>query len=187
MYGSSPNGIAANLGISLDQAKELVNLYLNAFPGIKTYVECSHKMALENHYVFNPFGQRKMTYGAMEIFKGTAVYNGSLRLAQNVRVQGTSSSFGLWAFTQFNDAVKKIGGKCICTVYDSIEIEIPLAFTAQALELGFIHLNDAPVSHFDWLDLPVGVDAEIGTTWGNAKHIARGSTQEQIEALIRSL
>lgn len=187
LYGSSPNGIALNLGISLDQAKELIDLYFKNFPGIKIYVDCSHKMALENHYVVNPFGQRKMTYGAMEIFKGTAVYNGALRLAQNVRVQGTSSSFGLWAFTQFNTAIKPIGGKSLCTVYDSIEIEVPLNRAAEALELGFIHLNDAPVQQFDWLDLPVGVDAEIGTTWGNAKHIARGSTQEQIVELIRSL
>ena len=42
-------------------------------------------MAILNNMVIGPFGQRKMEYGAMSIFKNTAVYNGALRNAQNVR------------------------------------------------------------------------------------------------------
>lgn len=84
MYGSSPNGIALNLGITKAQAEQLISLYFDNFPGIKDYVDCTHMMAKENGFVVTPFGQRKMEYGAMPLFKGTAVYNGCLRNAQNV-------------------------------------------------------------------------------------------------------
>lgn len=91
-------------------------MYFDNFPGIKTYVENTHKMALNNFYVHGPFYQRKMTYGALPVFKGTAVYNGALRLSQNVRVQNTASSFGLYNFTQLNNAIKPLRGLGLCNV-----------------------------------------------------------------------
>lgn len=116
MYGSSPNGIALNLDISLEEANRLISLYFDNFPGIRTYVENTHKMAQNNLYVFSPFYQRKRTYGADAIFKGTAVYNGAMRLAQNVRIQNAASSFGLYNFTQLNNAIKPLGGRGLCNV-----------------------------------------------------------------------
>lgn len=183
MYGSSPNGIALNLGITKFQAEELIDLYFKAFPLIKSYVDNSHAMAKMNGYVVTPFGQRKMEYGAAEIFKGTAVFNGCLRNAQNVRVQSTTSTFGLMAFADLNRAIKPLGARSICTVFDSIELEVPLAVAAEVLELSFYHLNDKPVQMYDWLELPVGVDGEIGLNWGDANHVNRGTTQEQIEEM----
>lgn len=116
VYGSSASGIAMQLGLTKERAEELMNLYFDLYPGIKTYIDCSHNMAELNHYVFSWFGQRKMTYGAMPVFKGTAVYNGSMRLAQNVRVQNAASSFGLDCFAHFSNAIKPLGGKSLCTV-----------------------------------------------------------------------
>lgn len=176
-----------NLGITLDKAIEIISLYFDQFPGIKVYVENSHKMSLDNYFVLNEFGQRKYTYGSNPIFQGTAAYNASLRLAQNVRVQSTASTFGLMCFARLNQSIKKIGGKCICTVYDSIEMEIPIPRAAEALELTYYHLDDEPVNIYDWLKLPVGVDAEIGFNWGKAKHIHRGATQTEIEQLLSTM
>lgn len=174
-----------NLGITLDRANELIALYFEQFPGIKVYVEESHKMALENNFVLNEFGQRKRTYGCFPVFKGTAVYNGALRLAQNVRVQSTASTFGLMCFARLNQTIKRLGGKCTCTVYDSIEMEVPIEKAAEALEAVFYHLDDEPVQLYDWLKIPVGVDAEIGFNWGDAEGVKRGATQEQIEEMLK--
>ena len=116
LFGSSPRGIAFNLGISEEEALRLIDLYFGNFPGIKKYVEDTHAMALANAYVYGPFNQRKMLYGALPVFKGTAVHNGAMRLAQNVRVQNTASTFGLVNFTNLNTAIRPIGGRGICTV-----------------------------------------------------------------------
>jgi DNA polymerase-1 len=183
LYGSSPNGIAFNLGISKEEALVLIDLYFKNFPLIKVYVDTIHAMAKENHYVVNPFGQRKMEYGAMSVFEGTAVFNGCLRNSQNVIIQGTASTFGMQCFAALNKAVKPLGVKSICTVYDSIELEVPLEVAAEVLELAFYYLNDRPVEIFDWLTLPIGVDAEIGLNWGDAIHVVRGTTQEEIERM----
>ena len=46
-------------------------------------------------------------------------------------------------------------------------------------------MNEWPVETFDWLTLPLGVDAELGLSWGSATHIARGTTQAQIEEMYQ--
>lgn len=183
IYGSSAGGIAGQLNVTKERAQELLSLYFKLYPGIKVYIDNTHDMAKENHMVVTPFGQRKREFGAMSIFEETAVYNGCLRNAQNVRVQSTTSTFGMMCFAQLNEAIKPLGAKSLCTVYDSIEIEVPLAVAAEVLELAFLHLNDYPVEIFDWLDLSVGVDAEIGLNWGDAVHVERGITQTQIETM----
>jgi hypothetical protein len=137
--------------------------------------------------IVNPFGQRKQGYGAKAIFKGTAVYNGTMRNFQNYWTQSTTSTFGLACFARLNEVIKPLGASSICTVFDSLELEVPIKRAAEVLELAFYHLNDEPVDIYDWLDLPVGVDAEVGLNWGDAKHIHRGATQEEIEALINSM
>ena len=187
MYGSSPRGIALNLNISEMEALRLIDLYFGNFPGIKVYVEDSHKMAAANQYVFSPFFQRKRTYGAQAVFRKTAVYNGALRLAQNVRIQNASSSFGLYNFAKLNSAVKVFGGKSCGTVYDSWEAEIPTNYAAQAIELTFLHLEDNPVQIFDWLTLPVTIDVEIGFNWGKTKHVKRGITQVEVEEMLNGI
>jgi hypothetical protein len=150
-------------------------------------VDASHEMALNNQMVVTPFGQRKAEYGASPLFKGTAVYNGCLRNSQNVRVQGTTSSFGMACFAALNKAIKPLGAKSTCTVFDSVELEVPLVVAAEVLELAFYYLNDRPVEIFDWLTLPVGVDAEVSpSSWGQASHVNRGTTQAEIEALYHS-
>lgn len=116
LYGSSPNGIALALGLPLSKAQEIIDLYFEIYPRIKEYVDNSHRMALYNKYVVSPFGQRKMQYGADKVFKGTAVHNASLRNSQNVLIQGPTSSLGLYCFAKANEAIKKFGAKCTCTV-----------------------------------------------------------------------
>ena len=39
LYGSSPMGISLTLGITLEKAQELINLYFSLYPRIKTYVK----------------------------------------------------------------------------------------------------------------------------------------------------
>lgn len=189
LYGSSAPGIAANLGITLDEAKRLIDLYFNNFPLIKNYVERAHAMAKANHYVVSPFGQRKAEFGTLPVFEKTAVFNAALRNSQNVLVQNTASSLGLYCFSQLNRALKKQfkGAKTLCTVYDSIEVSCRREDVAAVLELCYYYMDDYPLEVFEWLTLPVGADAEIGFDWGHCKHVKRGATQTEMEVILDKL
>jgi hypothetical protein len=73
------------------------------------------------------------------------------------------------------------------TVYDSLELEVPIPRVAEAIELIFQCMDDLLVETFDWLDLPIGSDAEIGFNWGKLKSVHRGVTQPEIEAVLFDL
>lgn len=187
LYGSSVGGIAMGLGVTNEEAQTIIDAYFEVYPRIKIFVSDSHLMAKANHYVYSPFGQRKMEYGTLPCFRGTAVYNAALRNSQNVRIQGPASTLGLVAFSKINDEVKKLGGFSICTVYDSIELQVPIDKVAEALEIGFYCMDDWPQERFDWLDFPIGADAEVGFDWGTLKDLHRGTTQNQINDLLKGM
>lgn len=187
LYGSSLFGIALGLGITQDEAKDLVDLYFETFPRIKDFVEDQHQMAKLNQMVFSPFGQRKREFGTYDCFKRTAVYNAALRNSQNVQIQGPASTLGLMSFAELNTRNKLLGARSLATVYDSIEIESPMKSVARVIENGFACMDDWPQETFDWLDFPIGADAEIGFNWGEVVDVHRGETQEQIEAKLREL
>lgn len=184
LYGSSPAGVAMNMGVTPEKAQELIRMHFDLYPKIEEFVADSHRMAELNHMVVTPFGQRKHQFGARPEYKYTAVYNAAKRNSQNVRIQSPTSTLGLVCFTELNNRIKKLGGKSLCTVYDSVELEIPIARAAEAIETAFYCMNDYPQEAFDWLDFPIGVEGEIGYNWGDVSTVHRGVTQEQIEQKI---
>jgi DNA polymerase-1 len=184
LYGSSVNGIAMNLNVSKEEAERLINLYFKAYPGVLKYVQDTHRMAEWNQYVITPFGQRKQEYGTHSVFKSTAAYNAALRNSQNVRVQSTTSTAGLITFAACNEAIKQLGGRSICTVYDSAEFEVPIERAAEAVETIFYYFDNWPVETFEWLDLPIGSEVELGVNWGNCETVHRGVGQQEIESLL---
>lgn len=187
LYGSSAGGIAFQLHLEKSEAERLINLYFDAFPGVKNFIESAHYMAAQNKFVITPLGQRKREYGTYPCFKPTAAYNAALRNAQNVLIQSTTSSVGLITFAEMNRQTKPLGADATCTVYDSIELEVPIDRVAEVVNIGYQVLNDWPLQTFDFLELPIGCDGEIGISWGELHGVKPGITQAEVLAIINKL
>lgn len=184
LYGATPRGMAYTLGISEEEAVILISLYFKEYPLIEVYVRDSHRIAEANQFVVSPFGQRKWEFGTRKEFKYTAVYNACKRNSANMRIQNTASSIGLFCFSALNEEIKKFGGRAICTVYDSLEMEIPIQHAAEAVKLGYYYFNEYPQKCFDWLDFSIGADFEAGYNWGELNAVKSGMTQDEILKLI---
>jgi DNA polymerase I len=187
IYGSSEGGIAMQLNVDKAEAARLMNLYFDTYPGLKKFIDESHKIAMWNQMVVTPFGQRKKEYGTHKVFKPTAAYNAALRNSANVRVQSTTSTLGLITFTHLNEDVKQRDSKSICTVYDSTEIEAPIGRAAEVVDRVFYFMDQFPMEHFDFLETPIGCEVEVGTRWGNLETIHPGTSQAEIEQLIAGM
>ena len=59
-YGTTAYGVRDNLKISLKEAKDLINRFMEANPDMKTYVDYQHKKAMKYGFTENPFGVRLM-------------------------------------------------------------------------------------------------------------------------------
>lgn len=174
-----------NIKKTVEETTIIVDTYFNMFPSVKTFIEDCHAMARANQFIITPFAQRKMEFGAQEVFKGSAVYNACLRNSQNVSIQSPASTLGLLVFAEMDRRMAKYNGRAICTVYDSIELEIPIEHAAAAINEGFYVMDVWPVEQFDWLDFPIGSDGELGWNWGVLSKVKPGITQEECEELLR--
>lgn len=184
LYGSSVGGVAMNIGCSNEDAQKIIDAYFNVYPDIKKFIDDAHDKAKLNYWVFSEFKQRKMEFGLMPMYERSAVYNASLRNAQNNLIQGPASTLGLVAFAKFSEEVQRIGGRVVCTVYDSLELEIPIEHLAEAIEIGYQCLDDFPLQKFDWLDFKIGCDCEVGYNWGQLRKATRGVSQIECERLL---
>jgi DNA polymerase I len=172
------------IGCTMDEAQEIINAYFLVYPRIKQFIDDAHEKARLNKWVFSVFGQRKMQYGLLPMYQRSPVYNASLRNAQNNLIQGPASTLGLIAFTYFSERIKELGGFATCTVYDSIELEVPIENLSKAIEMGYQCLDDYPVERFDWLDFKIGCDCEIGYNWGQLRKAYRGVAQEECLSIL---
>lgn len=116
VYGSSPAGIAMQLNMTKEAAEDMISLYFKLYPGIKRYVDDSHRFALNNQLSITPLGQRRLQPGTYPCFRPTASFNGSLRGSQNYGIQSTTSTIGLVTFAELNERIKKFGAIGTCTV-----------------------------------------------------------------------
>ncbi len=147
-----------------------------------------HRKAEDNLFVYSPFGQRKQEWGIHPAFRGSSVYNAAKRNAQNVSIQGPASTFGLICFAMLNRELRKRDlGRCVLTVYDSVEFEVKQGCEAEAIELAYYYLDDWPLETFDWLPFKVGCDGELGPTFGTLAEVHRGISQEECEEVLQSM
>ena len=184
LYGASTAGIAAQLYLSIPEAQRLIDLYFSTFPKVRDFIESSHRMAQWNQFVITPLNQRKRQYGTYSCFKGTAAFNAALRNSQNVLIQSTTSSVGLITFAELNERIKPFGAISTCTVYDSLEIECPIQNAAQVINLCYDVLDNWPVETFDFLELPIGCEGDVGISWGETEVVHPGTTTEDVLAIV---
>jgi DNA polymerase-1 len=187
LYGSSVAGIAMQMFITKEAAQALVDMYFTAFPKVKDFIEDAHKFALWNQMSLTPLGQRKMQFGTYPCFKPTASFNGSLRNSQNVLIQSTTSTIGLVTFAELSNRIKKFGARATCTVFDSIEIECPVDRAAEVINLAYETLDNYPLEAFDFLELPIGCEGDIGISWGETEVVHPGCTQSELLTVLEEI
>ncbi len=84
IYGISSFGLAAQLGVSRHQAKEVIDSYMRGLPEIQDYIERTKQFALEHACVYTPWGRRI----ELAEVKNPRMRSYALRAAINAPIQG---------------------------------------------------------------------------------------------------
>ncbi|MCL2749293.1 MAG: DNA polymerase I [Alphaproteobacteria bacterium] len=84
IYGISAFGLSAQLGVPRHEAQKLIDTYLAGLPEVRNYIEKIKKFAIDNGYVFTPWG-RKIELPEVRNPR-TRAY--ALRAAINAPIQG---------------------------------------------------------------------------------------------------
>lgn len=163
-YGREAQSLAEEFNISIEEAQEMINNWLNAYPGAKRYLQQCADAVVQGNYLETPFFRRRR-FGLVTKESLHALQNE----ARNMPIQSSSSDTLLLSAMYAEDTLKeKYDTKIINLIHDSMLLEVPAdPKTVQAVSQYVSGImKDMPVRLFN-LDVPFAVDTDLGPTWGD--------------------
>jgi DNA polymerase-1 len=163
IYGMSAFGLAQQLNIERADAQEYIALYFERYPGVKSFMDRTRKLAHEQGYVETVFGRRLYL---PEINSGNAMRRQyAERTAINAPMQGTAADLIKMAMLAVDDWISNEAPeiRMIMQVHDELIFEVPNEQLAVASK-------KVPQLMCDVAELrvPLVVDTGSGKNWDEA-------------------
>ena len=168
-YGMGPGGLAPRLGVTLDEAKELINRYFKAYPGVHKWLEKAAKDAVRLGYSATTLGRKRFYNLPDESLKRVDEdeYRKQLsaveRQGKNSPIQGGNADMTKLALVYLRNDLRDWDARTVNTVHDEIVVEVR---TDQAEEVKHI-VESAMVRAGEMIlrSVPVVADASLADYW----------------------
>lgn len=159
-YGQGAFGLSQNLGISRNEAQEIITGYFTEFPGVKAYMDETIAFCRKHGYVQTLMGRRRYLPGVMS--PNNTVRAQWERVAINAPMQGSAADIIKVAMIRIHAWLKEEGlkSKLLLQVHDELIFDCLLeeepAMRAKVKEL---------MEGVMQLDIPLVVDMNVGKNW----------------------
>lgn len=166
LYGAGPSKIAAEAGVSFEEAKDFIKLYFKQAKELKKWIDKENAFIINNCYTYSFFGRKRRLPEANAANKGVAAH--AIRSGFNFLIQSVASDVNLMGLIDTVEWVEKNGYedkiKIFATVHDSIVCECSEDILPEYSKMLKTFLQkDRGISI---PGKPVGVDFEVGPSWG---------------------
>ncbi|MGH9948558.1 MAG: DNA polymerase I [Pyrinomonadaceae bacterium] len=163
-YAVEAFGLSQRVGISRNEAKQVIADYFETYKGIREYMDRIPLEAREKGYVESLFGRRRYFPGIKD--RNFSIRSRAEREAINMPIQGTASDIVKIAMINVFNALKKEGleTRMIMQVHDELLFESPEAEVKKATEIIKREMEAAAI-----LDVPLIAEIGSGDDWMNAK------------------
>ncbi len=168
LYGISRWGLAGRLGVSSDEAQDMIDTYFQRFPGIQRYIVQTRESVRELGYSETLFGRK--TWFPRIRSKNPNERAGSERAAINAPIQGTSADIIKRAMVRMMPALEDAGlghVRMLLQVHDELVFELPEGDVEAASKVIGRVMSTAAEPRVE-LSVPLDVDIGTGTSWGAA-------------------
>ncbi|MCZ4053588.1 DNA polymerase I [Oxalobacter sp. OxGP1] len=163
IYGMSAFGVASNLGISRNDAKDYIDRYFQRYPGVARYMDSIRRQAREQGYVETVFG-RRLWLPEINSPNGPR-RQAAERAAINAPMQGTAADIIKLSMIAVQNWLEneKLESKLIMQVHDELVLEVP----EKELDTVKYHLPKL-MGNVARLDVPLIAEVGSGKSWGEA-------------------
>lgn len=164
VYGISAFSLSKDIKVSVEQAKQYIDNYLNTFVGVKNYMDSTIKFAEDNGYVTTMFNRRRYLPEMSSSNKN--IKNFGKRVAMNMPIQGTAADIIKIAMVNVYNRLKKeeLDAKLILQVHDELIVECNDKIKDKVKVILKEEMENAVK-----LDVYLDVDVNIGEDWYIAK------------------
>ncbi|MGJ9425134.1 DNA polymerase I [Nesterenkonia halotolerans] len=164
-YGLSSFGLSKQLGIGVDEARNLMNEYFERFGGVRDYLREVVTQAKKDGFTSTIFGRRR--YLPDLTSENRQLRQMAERAALNAPIQGSAADIIKQAMIGVDSAMRAEGleSRLLLQVHDELIFEVA-AGEREALEnLVVTHMGAAAE-----LDVPLDVHVGVGSSWHEAAH-----------------
>lgn len=168
IYGQSPFGLAAALGISQSDAAKFIDEYFARYAGVDRYLERLLDECARTGYATTILGRRRAIQGIRPQPQPNRQRNMPERTAINTVIQGSAADLIKQAMLKVFDRMRreKHPGKILLQIHDELVLEAPAERIDDLGDLVREEMESALS-----LSVPLKVDLSAGEDWLNTKTI----------------
>ncbi len=163
VYGQQAFGLAQSLEIPMAEAKQMIDRYFEAYPGVRAYLDRTIEEAREKGYAETMFGRRRHI---PELTARNAVQRGfGERTAMNHPMQGSAADIIKLAMSEVSRRLVVDGfkAKLLIQVHDELDFSVP----ADEIESLSAMVKDVMENAAE-LSVPLIADVSYASTWAEA-------------------
>lgn len=167
IYGMESYGLARRLATSVDEAREIMDRYFEAFPNVQSYMKQVVTEAREKGYTTTPMGRRRYLPDLKN--RNTHLRQSAERQAMNAGIQGFAADIFKVALVRLDGILeaKGVESKVVLQVHDEVLLEVARGEENVIEQLTLESMRGAA----DLL-----VDLEVSMGWGKTWSCAKAST-----------
>ena len=169
IYGITQYGLAKQISVSNQEAKDFIDEYFKKFPEIKDYMNSTIKFCRKNGYVNNIFGRRIHLRGIND--KNFSIRSFQERAAINAPIQGSAADIIRLAMIEVDkktEKEKKINAKMLLQIHDELVFESSLKNQKDNEKQISKVMSSISSSEHHMFSIPLEVSVNSGYNWGEA-------------------
>lgn len=164
VYGQQAYGLSQSLHISMAEARDMIDRYYEAYPGVRTFLDNVVARAKQTGYAETMYGRRRHIPELKA--KNPQLRGFGERTAMNHPMQGTAADIIKIAMARVSRRLEEEGfaAHMILQVHDELDFECPVDEVERLTAM----VRDA-MEHVVDLRVPLIAEASTGVTWADAK------------------
>ena len=164
VYGQQAYGLSQSLHISMAEARDMIDRYYEAYPGVRTFLDNVVARAKQTGYAETMYGRRRHIPELKA--KNPQLRGFGERTAMNHPMQGTAADIIKIAMARVSRRLEEEGfaAHMILQVHDELDFECPVDEVERLTAM----VRDV-MDHVVDLRVPLIAEASTGITWADAK------------------
>lgn len=164
VYGQQAYGLSQSLHISMVEARDMIDRYYEAYPGVRTFLDNVVARAKQTGYAETMYGRRRHIPELKA--KNPQLRGFGERTAMNHPMQGTAADVIKIAMVRVSRRLEEEGfaAHMILQVHDELDFECPVDEVERLTTM----VRDV-MEHVVDLRVPLIAEASTGITWADAK------------------
>lgn len=164
VYGQQAYGLSQSLHISMAEARDMIDRYYEAYPGVRTFLDNVVARAKQTGYAETMYGRRRHIPELKA--KNPQLRGFGERTAMNHPMQGTAADIIKIAMARVSRRLEEEGfaAHMILQVHDELDFECPVDEVERLTAM----VRDV-MEHVVGLRVPLIAEASTGVTWADAK------------------